>query len=247
MLLAERLGMPPVAMPVLAEIVRDASIIHPCFPETFKPLGRVLDLRPGMKILDLACGKAGVSLPLVRTYKVRLTGVDLMPEFIRECWARAEYSGLYDQCNFILGDAVKYAEETKNKFDAAILIGALPSMWGDLEIGLEKMKGLTVDGGRLVIGLEYLGPEWDGQGGEGAFTKEETRNILAKAGDIVEVFDDGPAGMEAFWDLQKKPIAQMREKQSDNKNLMDFLDRWTREMEWEIKNMGFATWIIKKG
>ncbi|MFH1138603.1 MAG: class I SAM-dependent methyltransferase [Pseudomonadota bacterium] len=244
-LLAQRLGMPPGAMPFLAEIVRDALIINPMRPETLKPLGRLLELRPGMKILDLACGKAGVSLPLVRTYKVNLTGIDLMPDFIRDCWARAENAGLYEQCRFILGDAARFAAETKGKWDAVFLLGALPSIWEGLETGLEQLKGLVNEGGRLVVGLEYLRPEWDGRFGQGFFSREETQECLSRAGSIVEVFDDGPAGMEAFWASQQKSIDLLREKNPGNGNLLAFLDKWSEEMEWEVKNIGFAVWVLK--
>ena len=72
--LAGLMGAGPEIMPYLGELFLDQTIINPILPETVKKLGRILDLRPGQTLLDLACGKGGVSLPLVHIYKVKTHG-----------------------------------------------------------------------------------------------------------------------------------------------------------------------------
>ncbi len=79
-------------VPFLLETYRDHTIINPLLQESVRRIGRLLELKRGQKILDLACGKAGVSLPMVFAYKVELLGIDILPDFTREAWSRAEAS-----------------------------------------------------------------------------------------------------------------------------------------------------------
>jgi len=243
--LADRLGLEPALMPYLAEMHLEMTILNPILPETVRHLGRRLDLRPGQRVLDLACGKGGVSLPLVRTYKVNLTGVDLMPDFIREAWSRAEYSGLYENCRFRLDDAARFAAETKEQWDAVLVIGGLTSIWDSLETGLAAVKPLVRSGGHLVIGQPYLldrdtvDPE-----GQVSTIKEETTNALNQIGQVLDILDDGRSGWEAAWELQQKDMARLKKQEPDNQALTAFMDLWTARWRWEMANLGFALWMI---
>ena len=156
--LASRTGIDPAMLVYLPEVTLDLTVLNPIVEESLKRLGPLLDLRPGMRVLDLACGKAGLTLPLVRTYKVRLLGLDLMPDFIRECWARAEYTGLYENCDFREEDAAEFAARTKSQWDAVFCVGALTYVWDGLEAGLAALKPLVKPQGWLVVGLPYRLP-----------------------------------------------------------------------------------------
>jgi len=244
--LADRLGLEPEVIPYLVEMCLEMTVLNPILPETVRRLGRILDLRPGQRVLDLACGKAGVSLPLVRTYKVNLTGVDLMPDFIREAWSRAEYSGIYENCRFRLDDAARFAAETKEQWDAVLVVGAMTIIWDSLAAGLAGVKPLVRPGGCLVIGQPYLldqdmvDPE-----GQDSGTKEEITTALSQAGEVLEILDDGRPGWEALWKLQQKDLARLKKQDSDNQSLMTFMDQWTDRWRWEMENLGFALWVIR--
>lgn len=244
-ILAGRLGVSRELVPFLAETALDQTIINPILPETVRELGRLLDLRPGRRILDLACGKGGVSLPLVNTYKVNLVGVDLMPDFIREAWSRAEYTGLYNLCNFKMADAAEFAAGTKDQWDAVLILGALTIIWQDMDQGLDAAKPLVRPGGHLVIGHPYRLLDGAEDPEEPLLTKDETTSRMAQTGRVVEILDDGVPGWEAYVNLQLDGILRIKNNHPDNPELTAFLDAWAQRIEWEMNNWGFAVWVVK--
>ncbi len=244
--IAGKFGMTPDMVPYLVEVGLEQTIINPMLPESILHLGRLLDLRPGLTILDLACGKGGVTLPLVHTYKVRLTGVDIMPDFIREAWSRAEYTGLAEFCLFHNENAAAYVAGVKGRqWDAVFCLGAMPHIWGSLEEGLAAARPLVKPGGHLVIGEAYLKPGTDSDPEGILESREATEARLARFGRIVEAIDDGDRGWEAYSAPQKKAIAKMKAEQPGNRLLQDFLESWSAQMDWEIAHIGFAVWVLK--
>jgi len=243
-ILAGRLGVSPEFVPFLAEVGLDQTIINPVLPETVRELGRLLDLRPGRSVLDLACGKGGVSLPMVSTYKVNLTGVDLIPDFIRDAWSRAEYTGLYNLCNFKMADAAGFVAGTKDQWDAVLILGALTLIWQDMDQGLAAVKPLVRSGGYLAIGHPYMLPGGAGDLEEPLLTKDETTSRLAQTGRIVEILDDGVPGWETYVNLQLEGILRIKNNHPDNPELTAFLDAWAQRNRWEMNNLGFAVWVV---
>src|ERR1051325_969789 len=75
-----------------------------------------LDLKPGMKVLDVACGTGNLALPAART-GATVTGVDIAPNLVEQARANAKAAGLNVQ--FEEGDAesLSYAPES---FDAVV-------------------------------------------------------------------------------------------------------------------------------
>src|SRR4026208_687581 len=52
-----------------------------------------LDLKPGMKVLDVACGTGNLALPAARA-GANVTGIDIAPNLIEQAVANAERDGL---------------------------------------------------------------------------------------------------------------------------------------------------------
>src|SRR5262249_53153457 len=61
-----------------------------------------LDLRPGEKLLDVACGTGNLAIPAARAGAV-VTGIDIASNLIEEARQRAEIEGV--ECHFEEGDA----------------------------------------------------------------------------------------------------------------------------------------------
>ena len=80
-----------------------------------------LNLKPGMKVLDIGCGWGGFALYLHRHYDVDVLGVALAPDQIAFCKERAEAEGVADRVKFELMD---YRDVT-GEFDRITSVGLI--------------------------------------------------------------------------------------------------------------------------
>jgi SAM-dependent methyltransferase len=68
-------------------------------------LGHLLDLRPGMRVLDVACGHGSSAVALAKAYGCSIHGVDLAAANIDSARAAARREGLEHLVSFEIGDA----------------------------------------------------------------------------------------------------------------------------------------------
>lgn len=106
-----------------------------------------LDIQPGQKVLDVACGAGQLSLPAARL-GAQVTGVDIATNLIGQAQARAREVGL--SINFEEGDAeaLNYPDAS---FDVVFsLIGAMFAPRPE-RVAAEMLR-VCRPGGRLVMG-----------------------------------------------------------------------------------------------
>jgi len=107
---------------------------------------RRLELTPGTRMLDVACGAGQIAIPAARA-GVQVTGVDIASNSIEQARARAKAEGL--QVQFDEGDAemLSYADAS---FDVVVsLIGAMFAPRPD-EVAAELVR-VCVPEGRIVM------------------------------------------------------------------------------------------------
>ena len=80
-----------------------------------------LNLKPGMRVLDIGCGWGGLALYLHRHYGVDVLGVALAPDQIEFSRERAEAAGVSDHVKFELMDY----REVPGTFDRIVNIGLI--------------------------------------------------------------------------------------------------------------------------
>lgn len=126
-------------------------ILNPFTHEKLMLLGEICQLQPGMKQLDLACGKGEMLNQWAKHYGIQGTGVDLSHVFITAAQNRAQELEIASQVEFIQGDAVRFQTEP-NSYDIVSCIGA---NWlgggtrGTLE--LIRRKGLKMGPESLIL------------------------------------------------------------------------------------------------
>jgi SAM-dependent methyltransferase len=108
-----------------------------------------LNLTSGQLLLDLACGRGGYGLEIVRRTGVRLIGVDFSAVAIEQARLQAGAHGLADQATFAVGDIVRTGLNTA-EVDAVLCVDAMQFV-DPLVAGLAECRRVLRPGGRLVI------------------------------------------------------------------------------------------------
>jgi len=130
------------------------TVLNPLSSEQLDLIGDVSALKPGMRHLDLACGKGEMLIRFARRYQTIGVGVDLSAVFIAAARARAEEQEVLDQLTFVVDDAAQYPQPF-HAFDVVSCIGAT---WiGNGLLGtLELMRiALKPRDGVLLVGEPY--------------------------------------------------------------------------------------------
>jgi len=105
-----------------------------------------LDLKPGTRVLDVACGTGNLAIPAARK-GADVTGVDIAPNLIEQAQARAEAEGL--NAEFEVGDAeaMPYADRS---FDVVMtMFGAMFAPRPD--VTARELKRVCRPGGLLAM------------------------------------------------------------------------------------------------
>jgi SAM-dependent methyltransferase len=105
-----------------------------------------LGLKPGSKVLDVACGTGNLALPAARL-GANVTGVDIAPNLVEQARANAEREGLKAQFDEGDAEALPYTDAS---FDAVItMFGAMFAPRPDLVAA--ELKRVAKPGGLIAM------------------------------------------------------------------------------------------------
>ncbi len=132
---------------------KNHRILNPFTETKLMLLGEIAGIRPGIRQLDLACGKAEMLSRWAQTYGITGVGVDISPVFLAAARVRAEELGVASSLTFVQADAGKYVPEPA-AFEVVSCIGAT---WigSGLAGTLALMKPALKPGGLLLVGEPY--------------------------------------------------------------------------------------------
>ena len=112
-------------------------------------------------MLDLGCGKGAVSVKIAQKLRVKVKGIDLIPEFVEFAAQKAKVCGVDELCEFAVSD-INEAVKTEAEYDC-VIFGAVGNVLGSPTETLTKLKATIKDGGYILIDEAYLP---DGSNGE---------------------------------------------------------------------------------
>ena len=140
-------------IPRIFNIAESAHRIHnPFTPEKFATLGASLRLETGTRVLDLGSGSGEMLCTWAHDYGVIGTGIDMSQLYTDQAKLRAEELGVFDQVEFIHGDAAGYVSD--DKVSVAACVGATWIAGG--VIGTIDLLMRSLDpGGIILIGEPY--------------------------------------------------------------------------------------------
>jgi len=133
-----------------------------------------LNLKPGMKVLDIGCGWGGLAMYLHRHYDVDVLGVALAPDQIAFCKERAEEAGVADRVKFELMD---YRDVT-GQFDRITSVGLIE------HLGQPHYPGFFEHTRRLLKDDGVMFSHCCGRMGEPGVTDKWTRKYIFPGGYI---------------------------------------------------------------
>jgi SAM-dependent methyltransferase len=149
-------------------ILHEAHLL--CNPLSLSKVDEIVELlrlRPGARVLDIACGKGEVLCRVVSRFGAQGVGVDLSPYAIADARAKVRERGLGDRIRIEEKDAGRF-EAPPESFDASLCLGA-SWIWGGHAGTLAALARFTRPGGMVVVGE----PFW---------TREPSPEHLAAAG-----------------------------------------------------------------
>jgi SAM-dependent methyltransferase len=128
-------------------------ILNPFSEEQLMLLAEICRLHPGIRLLDLACGKGEMLCRWAKEYGISGVGVDISSVFLDAAKKRASELNAAEKLTFVLGDAGKYPQATHD-FDVVSCLGAT---WigNGLAGTLELMKPALKPGGLLLVGEPF--------------------------------------------------------------------------------------------
>jgi ubiquinone/menaquinone biosynthesis C-methylase UbiE len=127
--------------------------LNPITHDKLMLLGEICRLTPGMRQLDLACGKGEMLCQWSLRWGIEGVGVDISKVFLAAAHERATELGVGYRVSFVEADAGTYLAEAKS-FDIVSCIGATwigNGLSGTLSLLLPAVK----PGGLILVGEPY--------------------------------------------------------------------------------------------
>jgi len=130
---------------------RDVEIQNPVTDRKLRLLDDYCDMRDGLSVLDIGCGKARVLRQWADRYMIQGVGVDINPRFIEVARRKPPTRGqLTFHSRTMEGFVV-----TPASYDIVMCLGATQAI-GDLPAAIDWMIEATRPGGTVVLGSPTL-------------------------------------------------------------------------------------------
>ena len=126
--------------------------LNPISEPGVRDLEQILDLKPGARVLDIACGHAQMLIDMVERYGIRGVGVDLSPYHSKRAIENVRENVPEADLEIVVGRGEEY--ESDRPFDVAMCIGA-SWIWQGYAGTLKALTGFVKPGGLVVAGEPY--------------------------------------------------------------------------------------------
>lgn len=129
---------------------RDIDIQNPVTDRKLRLLDDYCDIRDGLNILDIGCGKAWVMRQWAERFAIRGTGLEINRRFVEAARQKSAERGLANKLTFIEGAARDFKPEP-GSYDIVMCLGASFALGGFVQ-AVDWMAAAARPGSTLVIG-----------------------------------------------------------------------------------------------
>jgi SAM-dependent methyltransferase len=229
--------------------------MNPVAASTFRSLGRQLGLRPGTRVLDVACGKGTLLLRWTRDHGIAGVGIDASPHHVAEAEAASDALAVSAGTRFLVARGETWPRSDP-PVDVASCMGA-EWIWNGPLATLRALRDHARSGGFVVMGCPWLRRELpeeymreEGLGPGDVLTLETIHDGALDAG-LLPVFMRGSS--ERDWDryefLQLASLDDFSRDNPSQPELAAFRQRALAErrryLRWGRDALGFATWAFR--
>ena len=224
--------------PTIEDIIELSGIeaLHPGGMDLTRRTADLAGLKPGLKILDVSCGRGTQSIFYAKEYGVEVTGLDISEEMVQSAMKNAKDKNIGNLTSFKLGDSQELPFDD-NSFDVVINECAV-GIPDDSQKVLDEMVRVAKKGGIIVIHestwREKLSDEEKDEISERYGTTpleyDEWIAMLQKAGvnDIITEFDEW-SKPEMFWKIRKDRNVEHYSKVLTRSELVTTIERITQK------------------
>ena len=231
-----------------------------CNPMSTGKLDEVLalfDLKPGDRVLDIACGKGETLVRLAERYGISGAGVDISPYCVADAKRKLEGRAPNAEVEFLNMGGADYQPEKPESFDATMCIGA-SWVFKDHRGTLDALKDMTRPGGLLLVGepfwakepekayLEFSEMPGDMWGSHRANVTIGEEEGLAPLYTAVSSHDD----WDRYETLQWYAAARYATENPDDPDIPELLRRVARTrdeyLKWGRDTLGWALYLFRK-
>ncbi|MCW4048506.1 MAG: class I SAM-dependent methyltransferase [Candidatus Bathyarchaeota archaeon] len=242
----------------LMDIVhKKQEIMNPMSDEKLKRLCRLLDLKQGASVLDIACGKGEFLVRLHELYKIQGIGVDKSPYCIKDCLKKKAERAPDSDLTFLEMDAADYQPNSVESFDLASCMGA-SWIYDGHEGALKALSSMTKPGGLIVAGEPYWRKE---PVDEYLAAEEESKDTFGTYMENVETGED--MGLRCIYTLDStlddwdqyeslhwwavNEYIRDNPDDPDNHEIRKQCDRFKEiYLKWGRDTMGWAIYVFRK-
>jgi len=219
-----------------------------------KLIHKYVSISDKTRILDLACGKGAVSVKVAGKLRVKVKGIDLIPEFIEYAAQKAKEFHVDDLCEFLLDD-INEAVKTEKDYDCVVFGAVGPAVLGGPAETLNKLKATVKPGGYILIEEGYIPDvgkrEYIRYNRDAYFPEQYWMDLFKEMGlELIETASghsegdlDSESGLAAITGRAEELI----EKHPDKKALFEgYIRNQQNEYDDIDDSLVCVTWILRK-
>lgn len=230
---------------LLPEFADKSAMMNP-WVRQLPGIFRMLKLKRNQTVLDIPCGKGGVSIPLAKKYGINVIGCDIMDGYVEYAVSMAKRSGVGNQCTFKVED-IRKTTKRKNICDLLFWI-APPHLWKTSKETIKALRNCIKNDGLILIADAYLYVPTKKY--EDYETLDSTnRGYTAFGDEIIRFIDYKDTLWKEDYSRARKSAEETIKKRikdaSDKKIISRYLKSLDKDEVSDTKHMGLGIWIIQ--